>query len=230
VKDIEKLAALYQNDYFEDRSGNDVKRKESFESERPFIEKFTSFDGIVLDVGCSTGEFLTHIGWSGKKYGIEISEFAAEQARISGIDIVSSYNIENSLDAVIYRGTIQHLDSPFRSLEKAVKTLKPGGKVFFIATPNISSIYYRMFRTLPALDSKRNFYLPSDDSIKSLAMVFGLDFVSVEYPYLYSPYSSPVADHIKFLCKGALLPFGSLGEKIEFSFHRSMMNMVLTKK
>lgn len=230
MKESSKLASLYGNEYFEDRSGNDVKRKASFESERLFIERFTPADGVILDVGCSTGEFLTHIGWSGKKYGIEISEFAAEHARISGIDIVDNYDIENSLDAVVYRGTIQHLDSPFRSLEKAAKTLKPGGKVFLLATPNINSVYYRMFGTLPALDSKRNFYLPSDKSLKSLAMILGLDFVAVEYPYLHSPYSSPVADHFRFFFKAALLPLGRLGETIEFPFYRSMMNIVLAKR
>ena len=229
MKINQKLASLYENDYFQDRAGNNIKRQKSFDDEKVFIEQFTSLDGTVLDVGCSTGEFLHHIGWSGKKYGIEISQFAAEKAMQNGINIVSDYDTPNSLDAIIYRGTIQHLDSPFRSITKAAKTLMPGGKVFFIATPNISSIYYRLFNTLPALDQKRNFYLPSDCLLKNLGEMFNLKFVAVEYPYIHSPYSRPVVDHINFLCKFFLLPFSNLGEKIEFSFHKSMMNMVLEK-
>jgi len=229
MKVNQKLALLYENDYFQDRVGNNLKRHKSFDAEKRFIERFTSLDGTVLDVGCSTGEFLQHIGWSGKKYGIEISQFAAEKAIQNGIDIVSDYDIPNSLDAIIYRGTIQHLDSPFRSIEKAAKTLKPGGKVFFIATPNIHSVYYRLFNTLPALDQQRNFYLPSACSLKNLGEMFNFDFVAVEYPYIHSPYSSPGVDHIKFLYKFLLLPFGDLSEKVEFSFHKNMMNMVVKK-
>ena len=182
-----------------------------------------------MDVGCSTGEFLQHIGWSGKKFGIEISQYAAEKALEKGIEIVSDYRIPNSLDAVIYRGTIQHLDSPFRSIEKAAITFKPGGKIFFIATPNINSIYYRVFNTLPALDQQRNFYLPSDHLLNNLGEIFGLRSIAVEYPYIHSPYSSPVVDHINFIRKVLLLPFGKVGEGIEFPFHKNMMNMVLEK-
>ena len=65
-------------------------------------------------------EFLTEIGWEGQKYGLEISNNAAQIAKATGIEIVKSYNVENSLDTIFYRGTIQHLDSPFRSIERAL--------------------------------------------------------------------------------------------------------------
>ena len=43
---------------------------------RYFIEDNTE----VVDVGCSTGEFLSHIKWEGEKYGMEINQFAKKIA------------------------------------------------------------------------------------------------------------------------------------------------------
>ena len=123
MKHNNKLITLYGKEYFKGRLGDDIKRQRSFDEEKKFINKYVSMEGSILDVGCSTGEFLKYIKWSGRKYGIEISQFAAEKARQNGINIVNTYDANNSLDVVIYRGTIQHLDSPFRSLEKAVQAL-----------------------------------------------------------------------------------------------------------
>jgi len=224
-----KFSSLYKKEYFTDRTGNDIERQKSFDKEKKFINRYVSTKGSVLDVGCSTGEFLKYIGWSGLKYGIEISKFASEKAVQNGIDIVDTYDIKNSIDAVIYRGTIQHLDSPFRSLAKAAEALKTGGYIFFIATPNINSTYYKMFNTLPALDCNRNLYLPSDQSLINLGGIFNLEFAGIEYPYFDSPYSKPVVDHFKFLCKLLLAPLGINGVVGNFAFHGSMMNIALKK-
>ncbi len=223
------LSSLYKEDYFSMRNGNDRQRRESFYQEKSFIEKYSSLNEIVLDVGCSTGEFLENIKWAGMKYGIEISDEAAKKASDRGIEMVSDYSVENSLDVVIYRGTIQHLDSPFRSLEKAAQTLKVGGKLFIIATPNINSLYYRIFRTLPALDKERNFYLPSDLSLVNICKIYKLDLISVEYPYIKSPYSRPFYDFYNFMLK-LLLSIFNRGNNIETPFYKNMMNMVFEKK
>ena len=67
MKANKNLASLYEQDYFQDRAGNDIKRKQSFDSEKDFIERFASVDGTVSDVGCSTGEVLQHIRMERKK-------------------------------------------------------------------------------------------------------------------------------------------------------------------
>lgn len=224
-----ELKDLYLDDYFSNRLENDQRRRISFEQERSFIKKHVKFDGVCLDVGCSTGEFLNCIGWEGTKFGIEISDAAAAKAKLSGVTIVKSYEEKHSLDAVFYRGTIQHLDAPFGSLRKAVHTLKPDGKLFFLATPNVDSPYYRMFGTLPALDPARNFYLPSKSSLINICRIFGFELIDQQYPYLDSPYSSVVKDHVYFLIKVlGHLPF--LPEPdLRFPFWRSMMNLTFVK-
>ena len=111
---MNKFEHLYPNDYFKDRSSNDRYRIKSFLSERDFLLKHINFKGTVCDVGCSTGEFLNSIGWLGEKYGMEISEFAIEIAKKNNIDFSKNIETEKSFfDLVIFRGTIQHVPTPF---------------------------------------------------------------------------------------------------------------------
>jgi SAM-dependent methyltransferase len=227
---MNKIENLYKSSYFKNRDNNDLNRQLSFENEKQFINRHATLNGTVLDIGCSTGEFLNYIDWKGDRYGIEIAKFAADQAKKNGINIVENYSKKNSLDVIIYRGTIQHLDSPFKSIYKASQSLRSKGKLFFLATPNTNSIYYRLFNSLPALDPKRNFYLPSDCSLKQIAQIFELMFLDVQYPYINSPYSKPISDHLKFLLKLCTLPCGRINKRINFAFYRSMINIVFEKK
>ena len=147
-----------------------------------------------------------------------------------GIEIVTDYNVIESLDWVIYRGTIQHLDSPFRSLSKAYNTLKKGGRLAILATPNINSIYYKLFNDLPALDSKRNFYLPSIESINNIMKIIGFEQEKVEFPYLKSPYSNVYSDFYIFFKKLIKKLFlNNVEDNDNCSFPGNMMNIIYKK-
>ena len=222
--------SLYQADYFQDRNGNDLKRLLSFSQEKTFIEQFASTDSSCLDIGCSTGEFLRSISWSGNMYGMEISDLAISKARDNGINIISEFPCDSSLDVIFFRGTIQHLDSPFIYIQQSVASLKPGGVIFFLATPNSDSLYYRLFGTLPALDPSRNFYIPGIQSLQSICQIYGLRFLSSDMPYFKSPYSSFLRDHLLFLTKLLLSVFiPSIAKTIKFPFWSSMMHLVFIK-
>ncbi|MCX5785936.1 MAG: methyltransferase domain-containing protein [Elusimicrobia bacterium] len=213
---------LYGKSYFRNRLNNDEKRLISFQQEKLFIEKYCSINGKILDVGCSTGEFLASIGWKGKKYGIEISQYAATLAVKNGIEIVTSYTTKESLDVVIYRGTIQHLPKPFESLMHAKNTLKTGGWLFILATPNANSLYYKFWNTLPALSPDYNWLIPSDIMLKNIMRHLGFSCGGVQYPYFKSPYSKIVRDHLNFVLK-------LFGSKVAFPFWRSMMSLAFKK-
>ena len=149
----------FSNSYFLKRNLNDKKRLKSFLYEKKFIEKFVNLNTKVCDVGCSTGEFLKYINWTGKKYGMEINKRAIALAKKNNIKFNHNVlNKKNYFNVIIFRGTIQHLDQPFLYLKKSYEALKKGGYLFILATPNISSIYHRLFQKLPALDENRNFY------------------------------------------------------------------------
>ncbi len=230
MKQENKIKSLYEKSYFENRTLNDLRRLISFRHEKEFIKNVSKLQGTCLDVGCGTGEFLTAIEWHGKKYGIEISDHAAAQASEQGVEIVDRIDEPQSLDAIFYRGTIQHLDSPFRSIQKAVQTLHSEGTIFFIATPNIDSIYYRLFRDLPALDKRRNFFLPSAQNLKNIMGIYDFVCVSEEFPYANSPYSNIITDHFRFAKKACISAVRRDHGKIEFPFWGSMLNMAFKRK
>ena len=218
------IKKLYSDAYFNNRFLNDSTRIKSFQKEKFFIQKFTGLNKNVCDVGCSTGEFLKSIKWSGPKYGLEVNERAILEAKKNGIRFNKNIlNISNFFDVVIFRGTIQHLDNPFNYLARTHSSLKKGGLVFFLATPNINSLHYRLFQDLPALDTKRNFYLPSKKSLIDLMKIYNFKFVGCEYPYFNSGYDRPLMDLLSFFLKF----FGLHNKNIPFP--GNMMNLVFKK-
>jgi 2-polyprenyl-3-methyl-5-hydroxy-6-metoxy-1,4-benzoquinol methylase len=219
------IKKLYSDTYFKKRYLNDNTRIKSFQKEKYFIKKYTSINKKVCDVGCSTGEFLKSIEWKGPKYGVEINKKAIREAKKNGINFNKDIrNTSNFFDVVIFRGTIQHLDDPFNYLAHTYSCLKKGGLVFFLATPNINSLHYKLFQDLPALDQKRNFYLPSKSSLINLMEIYNFKFIESEYPYLNSGYDKPLVNFLCFILK----IFGLY--KKDIPFPGNMMNLVFKKK
>ena len=71
---------IFNIDYYKNRNLNDKKRYKSFKYEKLFLNKYIS-KGVILDVGCSTGEMLEAYEWIGERYGMEISKEAIELAK-----------------------------------------------------------------------------------------------------------------------------------------------------
>ena len=67
------------DDYFNDRHANNKKRLKQFEIDIKFIKKYI-ISGHVCDVGCSTGEFLRQLNFSGQLFGMEINEYAKKKS------------------------------------------------------------------------------------------------------------------------------------------------------
>jgi SAM-dependent methyltransferase len=219
---MKKYKKLYDDSYFDDRKGFDKKRQLSFKLEKVFINKYIN-KGKILDIGCSTGEFIDSLCWDGDTFGTDISEFAIKEAKKKGISF--KYNQTNTVeffDLVVLRGVIQHLDTPFLTLNQIYDCLKPGGYIIFLATPNTNSIYYKIWKTLPALDSPRNFYIPSDIDLINVLTNIGFEFKDIRYPYLEGPYSNVLLDHFKFLLK-------FFGFKVSFAFWHNMMELIFRK-
>lgn len=217
------LKELYKDDYFEDRfNGVDKKREESYVQEYNRIIKYVQ-KGKVLDIGCGMGNFLNVFDDNWEKYGIEISEFAAKKAQDSGINIIDFEDFEKYFDLIIFRGVIQHLDTPFLNIQQAIKMLKPDGYIVFLATPNSNSLYYKFFNTLPMLDPERNFLIPSDITLEQILKNLNMNIQEIHYPYLQSPYSNPITDHFKFLMK-------CFGMNYKFAFWKNSMELYAKKK
>jgi SAM-dependent methyltransferase len=215
---------LYDDSYFEERNCQDKKRLKSFKQEKIFIKKYIT-QGKICDIGCSTGEFLSYINWDGDKYGMEVNENAIKIAKENGISFEKNIlNEENYFDVIIFRGTIQHVPNPFYYIEKAYESLREGGLIVFLATPNMNSLYYKCFNTLPMLDDPRNFYIPSDKTLSNSLVNFGFDILEIDKPYLNSPYSSITSDHFKFIKKFIFRT------NDKFAFWNNSMNLIARKQ
>jgi SAM-dependent methyltransferase len=199
-------AEKYDAGYFRTRQGNDALRVETFLQEKRFLEQRLApavfLKGRVVDVGCSTGEFLTTIGWDlSSAYGMEIADFARQRAAAAGISFEKDiFSEKDYFDLVVFRGTIQYLPNPFEHLYAAYRSLKPGGALF-MTSPNTNALYYRLFKTLPFLEEELHYWVPCDTSLRMVLANCGFRGVEMSYPYLKSPYASPVRDHLRFLAK-----------------------------
>ncbi len=229
---ILRLQDLYQRDYFEDeKSSNDVerkiveKRREMYRQEFEHIKKYFDINkgGNVLDIGCGEGGFLSLFGQNWKKYGVDISGYALEEARKNGIIVDFDFK-DNLFDLIIFRGTIQHIPDPISRIEKCYYWLKKGGGIIFLVTPNANSIYYKLFNTLPLLSDPRNFLIPSDKVLKQILNNFGYKIKGVEYPYIGTPYASPVKDLVNFVLKVL-----RIRKNIKVPFYKNIMEVYAQK-
>ena len=188
----------YGDSYFDLRRGNNCKRNRQFDLDGAFITQKKS-KGVICDVGCSTGEFLDRIGWEGEKYGLEVNMTAIAQAKKNGINFEKNIFTEsNFFDVVVFRGTIQHIDEPFRFIKAAHKSLKKDGIIVFLATPNAESLVYRLKNNLPFLHSHLNFYIPGKNSLCNALQNIGFGIEEVETPYWNTPYRKFPRDLILF--------------------------------
>lgn len=178
--------------------------------------------GNILDVGCGLGSWYSHLRGEWRKYGVEPDEYAAGCAREQGV-IVGGYDYEaGSFDVIVFRGTIQHIDQPFRVLRECTRILRRGGLLAFLATPNTNSLVYKLFGTLPALDPPRNWMLVSDRQMTQILTNLGYTEIQATYPYLGTPYAQPWQDAARLLA--SLL----CGYR-KFAFPRNMMEIYAIK-
>lgn len=221
-KYVPAIKDRWTNDYFQKRNSNDLKRLKQFELDKKLIHNFID-KGIVCDVGCSTGEFLRYLSWNGDIYGMEIHEGSKKMAS----DIVSFkkniFTERNFFDLIIFRGTIQHVDEPFKMIKSSYNALKKGGYIIFLSTPNSESILYTIKKNLPNLNWKLNFYIPGEKNLKNALMNYNFKICYSEFPYLSTPYASFLKDHLFFIMNLFSKKF------YRHAFWKNSMNIVAKK-
>jgi SAM-dependent methyltransferase len=103
------------------------------------------FGGAILDIGCSSGGFLSTMkGSAWRLYGIEMEESTAQRARANtGAEVFVGNATDApfapaSFDVITCFDVLEHVYDPRQFLNKCLQWLKPGG-IFYSMMPNIDS-------------------------------------------------------------------------------------------
>ena len=226
---VEKMsidADLYDSNYFGIRNyGLDKKREKAYRDEVMRIWAQTGKAGSVLDIGCGMGDFLMSFDDRWTRYGIDPSIYADDKARKKGIEMIRNLNSisSESMDVVVFRGTLQHIDTPMESLIHAARILKKGGLLVILATPDADSIVYQMFGTLPALEDDKNWVVFGHRCLRNIIKRLGMKDIEITHPYWSTPYARPLRDFANFVLS---IFFGWR----PFAFPGNMMEIYAVKK
>jgi SAM-dependent methyltransferase len=136
----------YENINIRCRLSRRQKKRSRWNDNTLLVPEFVS-GGRLLEVGCAAGNRLASLrdlGWT-KCIGIEISEAPAAVARERGFEVITG-PIEtaicsipdNSLDVIVSRFVIEHLENPFPVIKQLAGKLRGGGQ-FLFSTVNIDS-------------------------------------------------------------------------------------------
>ena len=107
--------------------------------------------GRLLDIGCSLGYFLEAAnarGWQAS--GVDISPYAAEQARNLGLDVRTGVLADAGypdeyFDCVTMWDVLEHIPNPTKHMQEVRRVLADGGLVV-IGTPNLGHSAFRRKR------------------------------------------------------------------------------------
>lgn len=194
---------LYDRHYFSEHYLHNPLREAMYQQEyERIVARWPRGGGYVLDVGCGVGKFLAKFpdaNWI--TYGVEPSSYAAQQAIDRGVNVHPFLKcIEDcSMHVVVFRGTLQHINTPMEALAEAVRILKPGGLLVILATPDTESMVYQIWKTLPALDAPRNWILFGGHFLMNILRRLNFRDIEILHPYWGTPYANPLVDGMRFL-------------------------------
>jgi SAM-dependent methyltransferase len=142
--------------------------------------------GAILDIGCSSGAFLSAMkGPNWKLYGIEMEASTAEKARsASGAevfvgDVDDAPFAQGSFDVITAFDLLEHVYHPRQFLGNVLRWLKPGG-IFFTMLPNIDSWESRLFGSYwYGLELPRHLFHFSPRSLRHVLLDLGFEEVSL---------------------------------------------------
>ncbi|MEY3283125.1 MAG: hypothetical protein RIR86_1138 [Acidobacteriota bacterium] len=152
VDDMERLAArasaleLVEKGVEEaERPWREFMARERLDDLRRFIDR-----GHLLEVGCSTGEFLAVASRYFATTGVEADPWAVRCARTKGLDCRAGALAEaalpaDSFDVAVLYHVIEHFRDPRRELNELNRLIRPGGHLV-IETPDVETIWFQLLR------------------------------------------------------------------------------------
>lgn len=235
------LSDYYSNYIGKRRINNKLKMKQravQYKLDAKFLEDYIK-RGKLLDVGCNGGFFLSAFNKNFKKYGTEIDSTAVEFARknfsfgknVFCADLEYAPFKNNTFDAIMMRGTIEHVPDPVASIKKVSALLKKGGYYYITATPNGVSLAAEIFRDKWTLfHPVQHIWHFSPETLSKICSRFGLKLIATDFPYLGTPYES-VNENVKSMAKAIELIEKGKRSQLDVSppFYGSMMSLIFKK-
>lgn len=207
--DAEKLSGYYDAAYFEDRTPEaDAKRYEMYRLEVEEIVRTVGQGGRFLDVGCANGIFLSVLGDSFERYGLDSSAIAVEAGRTRySLDLragtISSLHGQfppGYFDVVHLRAVLEHMQNPVREIAAANGALRSAAWLIISTTPNIESPCGRLYRErFRLVFPKEHIYYFSPRTLERLLEMTGFTAVRWTFPYLETPYADLERDGLAFV-------------------------------
>ncbi|GIV65415.1 MAG: hypothetical protein KatS3mg046_675 [Bellilinea sp.] len=148
--------------------------------------------GELLDIGCSTGDFIRYVStnpnW--RTVGIEPSIVAYNKALQLGLNVynmlLEDFTISHSdhkFDVVTLWNVIEHLFSPTRDIQIIRNHLKPKG-LLVITTPDVDSFSAHLFQKYwIGYELPRHFYVFSKRTLRLLLEKSGFELIRFENIY-----------------------------------------------
>jgi len=111
-----------------------------YETTVPAFERWLPRDGRILEAGCGLGRWIAYFAHNGYRLtGLDVTADGMRQLRSKDVnaelvqgDVRGLPFRENSFDAVLSLGVLEHIEEgPEHALEEVVRVLKPGGTLFF---------------------------------------------------------------------------------------------------
>ncbi len=136
----------YESGYQSNKKGNygDSPDKKTNEIMRILKSKFNS--GKLLDVGCSSGEFMHFARKNGfDTYGVELNRRTAEIAKANNPNVYNGFlkdtDFQDGFFDIIFLGDIiEHVNSPDDFINECKRILRKGGMIV-ISTPNLDCFW-----------------------------------------------------------------------------------------
>jgi SAM-dependent methyltransferase len=192
------LSGAYPTDYYayqEIQNESRIKTllKKIFFQEWKTKDPDFSVPGIMLDIGCGSGDFLFQMhrrGW--KTFGVEPSENAARIGNqypglhIHNGTLLTAEYPDQYFDYIRSNHSLEHIPNPHETVREISRILKKGGKLF-IGVPNTRSTTFNLFKdnwwNLGAPQHPINYNEPS---LTSLVVPYGFKVHSVRTnsPYI----------------------------------------------
>lgn len=187
----------YYSSYASHRLTDDKKnmdRKRQYVNDAKFVLNEIQ-TGKILDIGCSTGEFLSAFPSSFEKFGVDIDSTAINYAQRhfpdAQFDVLDMQgDISNNFDLVTMRGVIEHVLNPNDYVAYASRQLKPGGLLFICATPNLSSPVAHLYKSRWRLwHCVEHITIFSIAGLDKLCDRYGFSPKLFSFDYLNTPYA-----------------------------------------